>query len=195
LLNSADLSYAKRYRRSERQKQTLAARALLRALYAKVFGKDDRSELFIPSFDGRSSIPSESTKHKVYTSISHSQQRVFVACSPVTPIGVDVEWLNPRRDMLAILQSCVLPENIADLPSDLSTQYRLWGGHEAMCKVRGGGLTFPMSHQLINMPLNDMSLIFSHADEPFFLRSVIVDEYAHSVAYRGQICDLESCIS
>ena len=133
LTTSQDLAYSQRYSRKIRQDQSLLARAILRKGLAE---QTDTSP-----FDWEISLGQDhyfKADHiggsmSFYISISHSKHKVVVAWSEIHRTGVDIEWLDPKRNMNAVLGQISHPNAV--IPEDLAQQYRLWTMYEAYFKA------------------------------------------------------------
>jgi 4'-phosphopantetheinyl transferase len=77
--------------------------------------------------------------------LSHSHEMALVAVAYGVEVGVDVEWLRPFDDCLAIAERFFPPAEaaaLAEVPSGARTGefFRRWTRIEAMLKARGIGL-------------------------------------------------------
>jgi 4'-phosphopantetheinyl transferase len=77
--------------------------------------------------------------------LSHSHQLALVAVAREMEVGVDVEWLRPLPECLAIAQRFFPPADaaaLAEAPADRREHefFRRWTRIEAMLKARGVGL-------------------------------------------------------
>lgn len=78
-----------------------------------------------------------------FFSISHSNNTVAVALSD-KPIGIDIEFVNEHRDILALSERFFAPEeHQAMLQSKNACEdfFVLWTKKEALTKIRGEGLS------------------------------------------------------
>jgi len=129
-----DQLYCNKFKRLHRQQQSLLGRCLLRGLLS-LQTKTQTDEWAINSHEDSGLILSHPTyQTSIYGSISHSHDIVVAALSDHGPIGIDIEAINPNRDMDKILNSlkqipCVY------IPSTLNNQYTLWTVFEAYIKA------------------------------------------------------------
>lgn len=72
----------------------------------------------------------------IYLSISHSKNSALVALSLRAPLGVDVEFVGPRRYADRIARRFFPEENIHDINSFL----KAWTAREAFVKAQGCGI-------------------------------------------------------
>ena len=80
--------------------------------------------------------------------LSHSGELALVAVSSARPVGVDVERIDDRRDILALAAHSLEPSAAAavrETPPErrVDAFYRAWVEHEARLKCHGGGLGSP----------------------------------------------------
>jgi 4'-phosphopantetheinyl transferase len=78
--------------------------------------------------------------------LSHSGDLSLVAISRGREVGVDVERVKPGRDLVAIAERALVPEEAALVcaaaePERTRLFYELWTRHEARLKCLGLGLT------------------------------------------------------
>jgi 4'-phosphopantetheinyl transferase len=143
---SQRLSASERYRyarfvRRERQRQFLLSRALLRMAAARVTGLSpdvfdvierpgNAPELTVPA--GRCLVP--------HFSLAHSRDWIGCAVSSNARVGLDVEVMDPSRDVLPGSRLAFHPEEYAWLlrqpkRAQLSAFYELWCSREALYKL------------------------------------------------------------
>jgi 4'-phosphopantetheinyl transferase len=80
--------------------------------------------------------------------LSHSDELALVAVSPEAPVGVDLERIEPARDLLALAERALGEEDVARIravpPAERAEVfYAAWVRHEARLKCLGAGLTGP----------------------------------------------------
>lgn len=83
--------------------------------------------------------------------LSHSSDLALVAVALDREVGVDVEEIEPARDLLALAERALAPEAVAEIraaaPADQPLAfYRAWTRHEARLKCLGIGLTSDRFH-------------------------------------------------
>jgi hypothetical protein len=76
-----------------------------------------------------------------HVSIAHSRNIVVAAASVVGPVGIDIEYRDPTRDLVRLAQAAYGAEECrAVASSGLSAFYRIWTVREAMSKATGDGM-------------------------------------------------------
>ena len=81
--------------------------------------------------------------HDLFFSISHAKDTVAVALSD-TPVGIDIEFIDERRDILSLSRRFFAPDEHKALSetagSPLDDFFALWTKKEALAKITGEGL-------------------------------------------------------
>ena len=76
-----------------------------------------------------------------HVSIAHSRNMVAAAASVVGPVGIDIEYRNPARDLDRLAQAAYGAEECRAVASGgLSAFYRIWTVREAISKATGDGM-------------------------------------------------------
>lgn len=76
-----------------------------------------------------------------HVSIAHSRNIVVAAASAAGPVGIDVEYRDPTRDLDRLAQAAYGAEECRAVASGgLSTFYRIWTVREAISKATGDGM-------------------------------------------------------
>lgn len=83
--------------------------------------------------------------------LSHSGDLALVAVASGREVGVDLEKIEPARDLLALAERALAPEAVAEIraaqpPDRPLAFYRAWTRHEARLKCLGIGLTSDRFH-------------------------------------------------
>ncbi len=126
---AADQDAAARYLLPPRQRQSLAARALLRA----VLGPRPGGWPLIRDPDGAPRLDGPGLP---FVSLSHSAGMVACAAAE-TRVGVDIEAHRPQRRFAAIADAIFPPGETAAASRDMPSFYRFWTLREALAKASG----------------------------------------------------------
>jgi 4'-phosphopantetheinyl transferase len=137
----------------------ILARALDVAPASIVYGKADAGKPFIASPAGRG----------LEFNFSDSGDLALVAVSRCGPIGVDVEFCRPDRDLVAMAESFFAAEEQAALralPEEEQTAafYRIWARKEAFIKAIGLGLQFGLGRFAVSSEAEAPRLLRVDAD-------------------------------
>lgn len=133
---------AQRYRqfvRPLRQRQFLIGRVLLRQALGKLLGAPAASVKLIEQ-PGNAPQLDWPDRSGVGFSLSHSGPWVACAVSAETRLGLDIEVIDPARDLPALAEQAFDPDQNAWLnarpdASRVSDFYRLWSAKEARFKL------------------------------------------------------------
>ncbi len=155
-LNDAERGRHARFVRAERRRQFVAGRVLLRLALGELLGAEARA-VALTERPGNAPALALPEQAGLGLSISHSGQWVACAVSLAGPVGLDIERIDPARDMLAIAEQAFGPEEAGLLRSlDVAVRanafYRMWCRHEAHIKLGCKGV-HDMFHTLPGLAL------------------------------------------
>jgi 4'-phosphopantetheinyl transferase len=90
-----------------------------------------------------------SAKASLRFNLSHSDGLALVAVAEQLEVGVDVERIKPRRDLLGLARRALVPAEAAQVeaaaPQDrLAVFHAAWARREATAKCLGAGLRAPL---------------------------------------------------
>ena len=138
-LNDAERLRHERFVRAERRRQFVAGRVLLRMALGTLL---DIAPLEIALTERPGNAPALAFPKRpgLGLSISHSGQWVACAVSLGGPVGLDIERIDPARDVLAIAEQAFGPEaagqlRALDAAERVDAFYRMWCRHEAHIKL------------------------------------------------------------
>jgi len=143
-LNEAERLRYERFVRAERRRQFVAGRVLLRMALGTLL---DIAPLEIALTERPGNAPALAFPKRsgLGLSISHSGQWVACAVSLAGPVGLDIERIDPARDVIAIAEQAFGLEEAGRLQSlDPAARagafYRMWCRYEAHIKLGCTGL-------------------------------------------------------
>lgn len=147
-----------------------ASRRALRRVLAEYLGQDPAEIEIVVEENGKPRLADKELEFN----LSHSGELALIAVSGERPVGVDVEKVEPARDLLALAERALDEDDVAKVRAATSDEeraavfYAAWVRHEARLKCLGAGLTGPVP------------------DEPVAVQDVDVDPgYAAAVAVAG----------
>ncbi len=158
MLGEAERERCRRFVRPQRRRQFVLGRALLRQSLGAMLGVDPATVVLgerasmAPRLDAPA-LPFASL------SISHSAHWVACAASTELAIGVDIEVLDPARDIAALAEHSFTAEQAAWLASRpeasrLRDFYALWCTQEARIKMgQQGGHDHVLAHSEVALAL------------------------------------------
>jgi 4'-phosphopantetheinyl transferase len=156
-LGADELLRYRRFVRRERQRQFVAGRVLLRHALGRLLDVPARVLQFEEQI-GKG--PALLAPHKARGfSISHTGHWVAVAVSAGTALGLDIETLDPERDVLGLARQAFSAEQIAWLAARpeagrVRDFYRMWSEHEARIKLNHeNGYCIELPHAQISIAL------------------------------------------
>jgi len=145
LLPAAERERAKRMRRPRDRRRWAASRWALRSVLARYLDRDPAaielslSEHGKPTLDGVTGLR---------FNLSHSGELVLIAVAKGREVGVDIEQIDPRRDVLMLLERALDPPSAAAVrqappPARATVFHEAWTRREAVVKCAGSGLAGP----------------------------------------------------
>jgi phosphopantetheinyl transferase len=136
-----DRRYAARYQRAARRDQSVAGRALLRALLAGALAFDPSGVIFSASASGRPCVKAHpSLPHGLDITIAHSGDVVVGAVTDLGVIGIDVEDSRTERSFDELAAKVFGgAEQEAVRRGGKPAFYRIWALREAFAKAADQG--------------------------------------------------------
>ncbi|WP_229440564.1 4'-phosphopantetheinyl transferase superfamily protein [Massilia sp. BSC265] len=125
--------------RAERRRQFLAGRVLLRLALGRLLGVAPAG-ILLHERPGQAPVLTSPTASAVGFSISHTGPWVACAASTETALGLDIERIDPQRDLLALAEQAFGPDEVERLRAHgtqerLPLFYRMWCEQEARIKL------------------------------------------------------------
>lgn len=138
-LNEAERLRHGRFVRAERRRQFVAGRVLLRMALGEVLEVSPRA-VALTERPGNAPALAFPERSGLGLSISHSGQWVACAVNLAGPVGLDIERIDPARDVLAIAEQAFASEEAGQLKSldpaaRVDAFYRMWCRNEARIKL------------------------------------------------------------
>ena len=147
LLNPAERAKHDRYRFEKRRHASLVTRALVRTTLSHYCPEIAPSQwAFGEVSNGRPEIIAGQAPLPLRFNLSRSEGLIVCAVTLGRAIGVDVEFVDTDRNMMAIADRSFAPSERANLRSDdFDRFYSYWTLKEAYLKARGVGLSVPLN--------------------------------------------------
>jgi phosphopantetheinyl transferase len=130
-----------------------------------------------------------------HISIAHTGNIVAATASAVGPIGIDVEYRDPNRDLNRLALAAYGPaECQAVATHGVSAFYRIWTLREAISKVTGDGMAL-VTDRVDRVPIGmmDGSLVAA-GDEWLFAHEVIAQEHSLALVVRVASAEARSAV-
>jgi 4'-phosphopantetheinyl transferase len=123
--------------------ETVPASLTLRRVLAAYLGETAEEIELAAGEHGKPRLAAE--PERLAFNLSHSGHLALVAVARDRDVGVDVERVRPERDLLALAERVLAPEEAAAVraaaePERTRLFYELWTRHEARLKCLGVGL-------------------------------------------------------
>ncbi len=144
LLSPAELDRAAAVRVARARDEFVVGRAALRVVLAGAL--DSAPDLLNVEADefGKPFVPG------IHCNVSHSRGLIYVALCRESPVGIDVEWMDPGLEALDIAEANFAHDEIGRMQSQSAgwertrVFYQLWTRKEAVAKASGRGLRTPL---------------------------------------------------
>jgi 4'-phosphopantetheinyl transferase len=138
---------AARLRRDEARRRWVAARWALRGVLGRYLGQQPAAIELRSGSRGKPMLASPGASLRF--NLSHSGDLTLVAIAQEQEVGVDVEQIEPRRDLLALARRALMPAEAAGIEatapeSRLVAFHAAWTRREAIAKCLGTGLGAPL---------------------------------------------------
>lgn len=139
LLNTAERT--KKMSSPQRQQMFLATRILLRRVLALYSNLEPQELLFDQQESGKPFV----TNTNLHFNLSHSGEQALLAVSRTAELGVDLELIRTRPNLMAISERYFHADEIAQLasltaPAQTEYFFKLWTLKEAFYKGLGSGI-------------------------------------------------------
>ncbi len=140
----------------------ILCRAVLRSLLARELAIAPRQVELVEGAHGKPALGARHGASALSFNLSHSAQGALFALSRRGPVGVDLEAVDGRRDLLAMARLAFTPSEAAELQELVGAQrsarfYAIWCAKEATMKADGRGLAMGLAsfrvHALGSRPL------------------------------------------
>ncbi|MBA3543801.1 MAG: 4'-phosphopantetheinyl transferase superfamily protein [Chthoniobacterales bacterium] len=148
LLDAEELARLERYRLERDRHTFLISHALVRTALSEFADTSPAAWRFRRNRHGRPEIENQ-TSPPLRFSLSHTRDLVACAVSGTTEVGLDVEAIDDKTEILALAERYFAPLEVAALRALPSGKQRdrfiaLWTLKEAYAKARGLGLSLPL---------------------------------------------------
>jgi 4'-phosphopantetheinyl transferase len=196
VLSEDEKDRAARFKFEEDRRRYLVSHGALRIILGSYLKQEPQSIRFRKNEAGKPEIIGAQSDLPVTFNMSHSGAAVLVGVARNRRIGVDVEVLSSRIDIVEIAEHNFTREEIAALrmkPEDerYGSFYSLWTCKEAYLKALGCGLSGGLQSFTMSENDNDWSLSCGTGDgspqfDQWTIRSLkLMDGYAAAIAIDG----------
>lgn len=158
---------AGRFHFDKHRNHYIAARGQMRRILSLYLNKDSESINFSYNEFGKPFLENKS----LYFNISHSHKLALLAVNLIFDLGVDIEWMHRKTNLLEIGERFFSPNEyneLTSLPEELQQQgfFNCWTRKESYIKARGKGLGIPLSKFEVSLIPDEYPLLKSTAHDP-----------------------------
>lgn len=151
-LSDLERQRVNRFKSTKRQHEFTLTRGLLRIILASIIKQDPLAIQFEHTAQGKPFLPG----NPVHFNVSHSQSIAIIAICPNNPIGIDIEYMQPRDAYLKLAQRFFATaeyQAICQLPMDqqLDAFHKTWTRKEAFVKATASGIAFGLDRFEVNV--------------------------------------------
>lgn len=169
-LDPSERERARRYRFEPDRRRFVAGRGQLRTLLGRYLAVSPGALSFSYNTYGKPRL-ARSGAEGLHFNVAHAADRALFALCRVSPIGIDLECIQPAVDLSNLAQIYFAPEERAALQTlDSETQiqafFRFWSCKEAYVKALGQGFSLPMCSFAIALGPASPRLLYSHDRAP-----------------------------
>ena len=149
----------------------IARRAALRLILARYVGIAANQLCFSRNPYGKPElIEAPDGRTQLQFSASHSHKLALVAVTRRAPLGIDIEYMDPRRADRYVARRFFAPGEVAELNRLAGTDwldgfFNCWTRKESYVKARGQGLSLPLDSFEVSLALGgSIRLLKVHGD-------------------------------
>lgn len=146
ILSEDEFGRAKRFHFEQHRQRFIAARGILRCILSRYLNSESSKIRFGYEPRGKPFLDESCNQINLSFNLSHSQDFALYAVSLHNSIGVDLEYINAKTDVVSLAQRFFSPNEFAVIESATHEQqqqlfFRYWTCKEAYLKATGTGLT------------------------------------------------------
>lgn len=171
---------ASRFIRSEDRQHYILARGGLRHLLSSYTHLDPAALCILQGADGKPGLAGQdAAQQPVQFNLSHSHGRMVVGIAHRRDVGVDLEQIRPKTDVMKLARRFYASAEIEAIArQDASGQrdafYRHWVAKEAFLKCKGVGLQFPLGQCRVTMATDGATAVIAWQKNPADIEHGIV---------------------
>jgi 4'-phosphopantetheinyl transferase len=168
ILSEDELGKADRFYFPQDKNLYIATRGILRSILSKYLDTSPKLIKFTYGLQGKPSIENSSRENSasyknigIQFNLSHSQNLALYALAIDQPVGIDLEYLRPLKDALALAKRWFTASEYGEIlchPNPELTFFRFWTAKEAYLKATGEGLRDLKAVEVTITPENSLQL-------------------------------------
>ncbi len=145
-LSTDERERATRFRFDRDRDRWVAAHAVLRGVLARYLAESPQAVMFAVGEHDKPELAAHHGADRPRFNLAHSGDLALIAVTRGEEVGIDVETVQDRPDLLEVARRVLAREVVAALervsPSERPASFfRAWVRHEAQVKCRGTGIT------------------------------------------------------
>jgi 4'-phosphopantetheinyl transferase len=171
-LSDDELARADRFYFDQHRNHYIAARGLMRKILNNYLKTEDKKLVFVYNEFGKPYLEDNS----LHFNLSHSHELAILAINLKYELGVDIEWMHRKTNLLQIAERFFSANEFAELislPAEFQRQgfFNCWTRKESYIKARGEGLGIPLSQFEVSLKSEEPALLKSTAHDPVAVKS------------------------
>jgi 4'-phosphopantetheinyl transferase len=148
ILDGDEQQRAARFLHDRARRRFVACRGQLRMILAHCLDEDPKNLRFVYGPFGKPQLGNPACQQLRFN-VSHCRDLALMAVAAGRQVGIDLECVRPLANLEGMVQHCLAPQERATwhaLPPEerLGAFFRAWTGKEAVLKLLGRGLSFPL---------------------------------------------------
>ncbi|MGD9153662.1 MAG: 4'-phosphopantetheinyl transferase superfamily protein [Gammaproteobacteria bacterium] len=192
-LDNHEIKRAQQFKFAKDRNSFICSHAILRWLLSKYCNCDQKKIIYNYNTFSK---PDLNNNHNIHFNLSHSFHRAVIAITQNTPIGIDIEFMQPKPILDNLAErffSAYEYNEYKILPQQQKTLgfYNCWTSKEAFVKALGMGLSFPLKNFTVNLNPKFKAKILSvehqqkNIDTWQLRRFIAENQYCIAVAWSG----------
>jgi 4'-phosphopantetheinyl transferase len=192
LLSSDEQVRADRFRFEQERRRFIVGRGTLRIILGRYLNSPPEKIKFAYRANGKPALSDELLPPELRFNLSHSEDVALLAVVQNREVGIDLETLRPKVDVVKLANQFFSPVERAELealPSDkqLASFFSGWTRKEAYLKARGEGMTYPLDQFSVSMDCDKPARLLDVKDDPRELTRWSFHTLAPAPGYTGAL--------
>jgi len=196
ILSQDELSRANAFHFEKDRKNFVCGRGLLRLLISKYSGiSPELINLEYGDF-GKPVLKKTQNSNSIYFNLSHSGDFIVFGFTLKSKIGIDIEFLEPKPDLIELAEKyfSLYEYKILDTLSEeqkIEAFYNCWTRKEAFIKAIGKGLSFPLKSFAVSLtPGEETKIVKFPREERKITEDLFLDSFEDSSHLVGAVAVL-----
>lgn len=171
LLSADEKTRAERFYFARDCDRYIIGRGLLRTLLGGYLGRSPSTIQFTYGAYGKPALTEKINGRTLEFNLSNSNDMAVYIFNWDQPVGIDIEYIHPMKDMDDFALQFFTPDECAlirSLPPEQKqkTFFKLWTCKEAYLKANGSGLTTPLNQMEVSFTAEETASLIPLNDDP-----------------------------